>query len=273
MPNTITQRPETHKKTLTVTVAELQKLTRAGGIRSYLIVAAGLAWILPGLIMVAFSFPSLRDGENLESSHIVELAIFLASTVMCIAVANYIPKEIGEGTIGASKLMVPQFGALYVGRSLAWLIATVALNIAVAVPVWVSTFAFSFVTRTPFLESVSVQLLLIVLACLIVSTLYGAALVLQRSGIVVFASLMVLAILPVALSLGGMFLPDVVSNALNHVSKGLVGSLIGNVLIQELDTAQSWHSALKYLTGVTAWAATMIGLGWVWFRRPAFGTT
>lgn len=273
MSNAVSQTPAAKQSVLTVTFAELHKFIRPGGIRTYLIVAATLAWVTSGLVLYLLSFPSMRGEEAPSSADLATVATSMAAVVLFVAVSNYVPKEISDGTLGVSKLLVPQFGVLYTGRALAWLITTVTLIIGVAIPAWLATFTVSFFEHLPLGQALGAKAFELVLICLIVMLLFGTALVMQRSGMVVLAALMVLIVLPLVLAMSSMYLPEVVSKVLASGSRGLVGSLIGNALMQELTTAESWKSALKYLSGVALWSTTLVGLGWIWFRRPAYGTS
>lgn len=255
----------------TITRAEVNKLLRRGGIRSWLIVTAILA-TASGVVAVFMSgVAALKEVGGISAADVSSTGPVLVGLLLSLAVTHHVPREVADGTVMSARCLVPRKTTLFAGRMLAWCSVAASLALLTALVPLPLALLFGDVVASSPAEVAAGLLTSVGLAAVLVGLAHAAATWLQRAALVVAVGMMLLIVLPLTIAVGSLTTSGAVATGLVWLSRVVLGTLVLTALQVPTGAGQSWSTWTLSMIGVLAWWAVLTGLAYRAFRKASYG--
>lgn len=255
----------------TVSRAEFIKLLSPGGVRFWVILS-GIFGILSGVGTVLLSgIQSLQDLEPISFSDFLTSGPLVASLVLSLAAANYVPRELSEGIIITSKYLVPRVELLFVARFLSWAVVSILIGIISALFAFLASLVSSNTRKLIKAESLPVLLVAIVLSSLLVLLSHSGATLLRRGALIVAAGMAFLFVLPLGFAVLSLTVPGGITEIFSWLSKIMIGYLLLTALQIPSGAGGAWGSWAWAVFGMALWLLAITFFSFALFRKPEYG--
>lgn len=259
------------QSTATVTRAELRRMLRPGGLRTWLWVSAVLA-TATGLLAVALSgWSVVRESGGINAADVVSTGPITAALVLALASTVHVPRDITDGAVLTSRCLVPRTGILFSARLLAWCRLTAATAVITALlPLPFALTLGDVVSSSP-LRVVTAVVISCVLATVLVGLAHGAATLLQRGALVVLAGMTLLIVVPLVTGIASTLTTGFAATVIDVLSRISLGALLVGALQAPTADGQPWGAWVWSLVGLATWLGLTTAAAYRRFRHPGYG--
>lgn len=251
--------------------AEVAKLLAPGGVRGWVTVAlvlgvvAGVGTVLLALVAEVQEILGMTVADTLSTGPMV---VMLA---LGIAAANYVSREVSDGTVVTAKYLVPNVRTLFVGRLLGWTVLSAAVSAATAVVVLPLAVVVPAVEASRVLTTLVALVLGVLVPAVTVVLVHAGAILLRRGAYIVAVGITVLVVIPLVAAVGQVMLTGPAASAAKAVSAAMVGPLALNAMAVPTGDDGSWLTTGASLLGLLAWLGVAAALAFSSFRRSGYG--
>lgn len=251
--------------------AEVTKLLAPGGVRGWVIVSLALGLIVGIGTVLLTLVDDVQEVLGLSVADSMSTGPLMALVPLTIAAANYVAREVGDGTVVTAKHLVPRYETLFVGRLLGWAVLSFVVMAVNAVAVLAVALIVPSVDRSEILTTVASLLLVTLVPTVTVALVHAGAIVLRRGAYIVSVGIAVLIVIPLVAAIGQLTLTGPAATVANGVSTAMLGPIVLKAMSVPGAQDGSWAATGGSLLGLLAWFSAVAGLAFWSFRRPGYG--
>lgn len=269
---TTTMNPITgaHKQTLgLVLLAELRRSLAPGGLLIASIVSMGIGALSGSLTvwLIAANSGDLDGPDPAVDYAPLVVCVFMTALAFSVGLIGLTSREMADGTVTGSAILVPSRPRLLVARSLTTMILAVGVSVAPLIFVALIRLTAGGITDDTLTHMGRVIVVALVDMVLAMLLAFLVATLLRKPAIAVTVFLLALIVLPLVLAIATLITPPFLADPSRFALRAMPGQLFQRALSVPVEPGDSWRNVIIGLGGLFAWVVAVTPVTWALFGK------